>query len=71
MGKYRVLEPCKYQSGNKTIVHTRGSREDEIVSIDDAVAAKLGDKVQRLGGPPPEPEKPAEPKPEQGKRPEK
>lgn len=45
MGKYRVLEPVTYVEGNKAIMHLR---EAVNVTIDDSVAAKLGDKVRRV-----------------------
>lgn len=44
--KYRVLEPVTFLQGNKVIQ----SGPVETLRIDDAVAEKLGDKVQKHGG---------------------
>jgi len=44
--KYRVLEPVTFVDGKKVI--QTGPVEE--IRIDDAIAAELGDKVQRHGG---------------------
>ena len=64
MGKYKVTTPgTTYVKGSKVIFHTKASEEP--VDIDDDVAGKLGDAVERVGSDPaPEQaEPPAEPKP--------
>ena len=63
MGKYRVVKPTSYVQGSKVVFHTKPSVE--AINIDDAVAGKLGDAVERVGGEPaPEQaEQPADPKP--------
>lgn len=53
MSKYRINEPVTYLEGNKVVMHQRPA---DLVKIDDAVAAKLGDSVERRG----EAEKPSE-----------
>jgi len=63
MGKYKVTTPgTSYVKGSKVMFHTRASEEP--VDIDDAVAGKLGDAVERVGGDAaPEQAEAAEPKP--------
>ena len=63
MGKYKVTTPgTSYVKGSKVMFHTQASEEP--VDIDDAVAGKLGDAVERVGGESaPEQEQAAEPKP--------
>jgi len=49
MGKYKVNTPgTSYVKGSKVIFHSKASEEP--VDIDDAVAGKLGDAVERVGG---------------------
>ena len=48
MGKYRVLEPVAYVEGNKVVHHIQPV---ENWTIDDDVAAKLGDAVEPMGKP--------------------
>lgn len=50
MGKYNVTAPVVYLEGNKVIHYLKPSREP--VKIEDSVAAKLGDKVSKVGGEP-------------------
>lgn len=64
MGKYRVLEPVTYVEGKAVIMHKRPA---DVVTIDDDVAKKLGDKVQRLGQPEPDP--PSDPESEKTPKP--
>lgn len=48
MSKYRILEPVTYLQGNgKVVIHTTPT---ETAKIDDAIAAELGDAVQKHGG---------------------
>lgn len=46
MGKYRLKKPVVFLKGNKVVAYTHPA---ELVTLDDDVAAKLGDKVERLG----------------------
>jgi hypothetical protein len=47
MGKYRVTAPVSYLSGKKVVRYSRP--HNEVVEIDDAVAKKLGDRVEKVG----------------------
>lgn len=44
---YRVKEPVTYLDGKKVVMHTGPAAH---AKIEDSVASKLGDRVQRLGG---------------------
>lgn len=48
MGKYHVKEPVAYIEGHKVVHHLQPR---EFVTIDDAVAAKLGDAVEPVDKP--------------------
>lgn len=47
MGKYRVTAPVSYLEGKKVKHFTRA--HNDVVEIEDSVAKKLGDKVERIG----------------------
>lgn len=46
MGTYRIEKPCVFVQDGKAI---RCNRTGTIITIDDRVAADLGDKVTQLG----------------------
>lgn len=58
MGKYVILEPVVYQEGRK--IRSVRKPTGDAVTIDDAEAKKLGDKVRPVGdtAPTTEPEAP-------------
>lgn len=49
MGQYRILEPLSYQDGDKTIFVNKP--KPDAVTLSDAVAKELGDKVKRVDAP--------------------